>query len=136
MTVVLDCNILVMCISSKSDYHIIYQNLVNGNYTIAITDEILLEYEEIIERKFSIATAKTFMALLSELSNVKFTSVYYKWFLIDADPDDNKYVDCAIASNADFIVTEDHHFNSLTKISFPKVKSISINDFMTLVSAT
>ena len=47
--------------------------------------------------------------------------------------DRNKFVDCAIASNADFIVTNDGHFNVLKNIPFPKVKVISIDDFMEIL---
>lgn len=50
--------------------------------------------------------------------------------LIIADPDDNKFVDCAIAANARFIVTEDHHFNVLKDITFPSVAVVSIDDFL------
>jgi DUF1016 N-terminal domain len=35
--------------------------------------------------------------------------------------DDNKFVDIAIASNADYIITNDKHFKILSKISFTKV---------------
>ena len=42
---------------------------------------------------------------------------------------DNKFVDCAIAGNARYIVTEDHHFDVLKEIPFPKVAVINIDDF-------
>ena len=51
----------------------------------------------------------------------------YSW--ITADEDDNKFVDCAIAANAEYIVTEDHHFNELKNISFPSVAIINLKDF-------
>ena len=56
MTVVIDCNVLVMCLSSRSAWHSIYQFLVAGKYTLAVTDDIVLEYEEIIQKKYGIAT--------------------------------------------------------------------------------
>ncbi|MCE7924724.1 MAG: hypothetical protein DYG98_16875 [Haliscomenobacteraceae bacterium CHB4] len=34
-------------------------------------------------------------------------------------------MDCAIAAKADFIVTDDRHFNVLNNIAFPKVKVVS-----------
>ncbi|MBC8180569.1 PIN domain-containing protein [candidate division KSB1 bacterium] len=46
------------------------------------------------------------------------------------DEDDNKFVDCAISSNADFIVTNDRHFNILKNIEFPKVNVINVDDFL------
>ena len=53
--------------------------------------------------------------------------------MIEADPDDNKFVDCAIAANAQFIVTNDHHYNVLHQIDFPKVNVINIDAFLNLV---
>jgi predicted nucleic acid-binding protein len=49
--------------------------------------------------------------------------------LIKTDPDDNKFVDCAISANAKFIVTNDKHFNILQKIEFPKVSVLNILTF-------
>ena len=54
---------------------------------------------------------------------------YCNFHLITADQDDNKFVDCAITANAEYIVTEDHHFNELKNISFPSVAIINLKDF-------
>jgi rRNA-processing protein FCF1 len=55
---VLDTNILLVWISSKSKYHWIYQLLLQQKYEIAITTDILMEYEEIISNKYSKSEAK------------------------------------------------------------------------------
>lgn len=133
MTVVIDCNILVICLTSKSPYHNIYKALVTGKFQLAITTAIILEYQEIIEQKYGSATANAFLALLNELPNVHLIATYYRWQLIAADPDDDKYCDCAIAGQADYIVTEDSHFNVLKSISFPHLNTISIDAFSALV---
>ena len=39
--------------------------------------------------------------------------------LIQKDPDDNKFVDCAITAGARYIVTEDHHYDVLKWKDFP-----------------
>ena len=134
MTVVIDCNVLVMCLTSRSPWHIIYQSLITGKYDLAVTDEIVLEYEEVIQKKYGIQTANAFIALLSELPNVYYLNTYYRWQLIEADPDDNKYCDCAVAGKADHLVTEDKHFNILKTIPFPKISSISIDEFAVMLN--
>ncbi len=53
--------------------------------------------------------------------------------LLENDPDDNKFVDCAIAGAADFIVTDDKDFNVLKNISFPKVAVLSSDEFLEMV---
>ncbi|MBR5716207.1 MAG: hypothetical protein IKX59_06430 [Bacteroidales bacterium] len=49
--------------------------------------------------------------------------------LTDIDKDDDKFVDCAITAGADFIVTEDTHFNHLKQIPFPKITVLTLDEF-------
>ncbi|MBN9386110.1 MAG: putative toxin-antitoxin system toxin component, PIN family [Chitinophagaceae bacterium] len=133
MTIVIDCNILVVCLTSRSPYHNIYQALIAGKFDLLVSTEIILEYEEIIQDKYGIRTADAFISLLGELSNVHFVTPFYKWLLIDVDRDDNKYCDCAIAGKAMYIVTGDKHFNVLKTLSFPKLETINIDEFMQLI---
>ncbi len=66
--------------------------------------------------------------------NIAFINRYFAFDLIKIDPDDNKFVDCAIAANADFIVTNDRHFDVLKSIPFPIVKVINIDEFMAILN--
>ncbi len=84
----------------------------------------MLEYEEVIQQKYSVVTARTLLALLNELSNVHYIHHFYQWKLIETDADDNKYCDCAIAGQAEFIVIEDRHFDVLKNIPFPSSPSL------------
>ena len=43
--------------------------------------------------------------------------------------DDNKFVDCAFASNSDFIVSNDKDFNVLKTMDFPTINVINIMEF-------
>lgn len=129
MRVVIDCNILVACLSTRSPYHNIYTSLVSGKFELVVSQDILFEYEEIIQLKYGVSTAEGFMYLLALLPNVQIVHPFYKWNLISADPDDNKYCDCAVSGAADYIVTEDSHFNILSTIPYPQVTIIDINSF-------
>lgn len=60
---------------------------------------------------------------------VEFITPYYHFELIKADPDDNKFVDCAIAAVARCIVTNDNHYNILKQIDFPKVITETLEEF-------
>lgn len=133
MRVVIDCNILVTSLTSKSPYHNIYKSLVSGQYDLVVSNDIMLEYEEIIQIKYGLETASTFIALLSLLPNVHYVHPYYRWGLITRDRDDNKYCDCAVSGTADFIVTEDRHFNVLKEIEFPPITVIGIDEFLNLL---
>ena len=73
------------------------------------------------------------MNLLALLPNVRFVHTFYRWNLIYTDPDDNKYCDTAIAGTADYIVTEDKHFDILKKTSYPSIAVLSIDEFSNLL---
>ena len=61
--------------------------------------------------------------------------VYYHLRLITADPDDDKFVDCAFKANARYIVTEDHHYDILKQTSFPYIDVVGIDEFIKVLRA-
>ena len=132
-TIILDTNILLISIPSKSPYRSIFDALINGEFNLGITNEIISEYHEIISEKTTSEIADNIIEMLLVLDNVMNIEVYYKWNLINQDKDDNKFVDCAIASRADFIVSNDKHFNVLKKVDFPTVKVLTVDEFLVLL---
>ena len=54
------------------------------------------------------------------------------WQLLQ-DADDNKFADCAIAANADYLITNDKDFNILKQINFPKISVVTIQEFKDVV---
>lgn len=67
-------------------------------------------------------------------SNVEKKEIYYRWNLIKADEEDNKFVDCAIAGNADYLVSNDKHFDSLKTTDFPQVPLLRSSEFLVLLN--
>ena len=96
---------------------------------MCVSTDILEEYEEVLARNINQRVAQYILSALLERANVQMVDVFFRFRLITADPDDNKFVDCAIASNARYIVTEDRHFEVLEKIDFPKLAVIGIDRF-------
>ncbi len=126
MKLVLDTNVLLVSISPRSDYHWIFQSFISEDFQLCVTTDILAEYEEVIEQHMGHEVADTILQIIENAVNVELVTRYYKWNLISEDPDDNKFVDCAVAGNATFIVTHDRHFNVLKKVDFPKVEVIDV----------
>ncbi|QNU68960.1 hypothetical protein EHE19_004175 [Ruminiclostridium herbifermentans] len=60
------------------------------------------------------------------MPNVYKVDIYYNWNLITNDADDNKFVDCTIASNAQVLVTQDKHFEVIKNIEFHRVNVIGV----------
>ena len=129
--IVLDTNCLLASLSRNQEEYIIWRSLQEGRFNLCVTNEILDEYVEVLQRNISPTIAENVMFLLLNLDNLIFVDTYFKFNLITADPDDNKFVDCAIAANAEYIVTNDKHFKELEIVDFPRVKHISIDEFVT-----
>ncbi len=134
MDIVLDTNVLLVSLSGKSKYYPIFEAFLDEKYILCVTNDILLEYEEIVGRMMGREIAAYLMQLLENAPNIRWLNKYYKWQLIQIDQDDNKFVDCAIACNAKFLVSDDNHFNVLDKISFPKVEVVKASEFKKILS--
>lgn len=124
----LDTNVFLVSISSKSKLHWIFKSLLEGEYILCVTTDILAEYAEIIAQHMGTLASENALGIIENLPNVEHITTYYKFGLLK-DEDDNKFVDCAIASNSSFIVTHDKDFNPLKKIEFPKVVVIDTELF-------
>lgn len=135
LKIVLDTNVILSAVFPTSKYQSILRGLANDMYDAFVTTEIMLEYEEKLITIFGHNTSRRFMELCQTLPNVKSTEIYYRWQLIYADPDDDKFVDCAISANADYLVTNDKHYRILKDIPFPTLKVIRIDDFLDIISA-
>ena len=133
MQIVLDTNSLIQSISPKSTYHEVWQSVLTGRNVLCVSNEILEEYAEILNRLAGKKTADLVLNTVIECKNVVFLTPYYHFNLISADPDDNKFVDCAIQANARYIVTNDHHYDVLRQIEFPKVGIIKLIDFLQMI---
>ena len=98
-------------------------------FDLYISTEVLLEYEEILKQKYPYEVAENFIRSLNELPNVHKVDISYKWLLIIADPDDDKFVDLAVCAKADYLITNDKHFNVLKMLPFPKIALLKLQEF-------
>ena len=128
--VVIDTNCLLQIIARKSPYRPIWDAFLAGRYDLCVSNEILEEYQEILEQQISTTVAENVVLLILNQSNVQFVDPYFRLGLITADPDDNKFVDCAFAAGADYLVSEDNHFNVLRKTPFPQLNIVTLDEFM------
>jgi len=127
--VVLDTNVLVSAISSTSSTRWIFDEILEGVISLVLSNEIVLEYLEVLGTKSSPQIAKNIINALLYLPHTELIGIYYNWNLIDNDPDDNKFVDAYLVSNPDFLISNDKHFNILKTINYPKVNIVSFHEF-------
>ena len=128
--VVIDTNCLLQIIARKSPYRPIWDAFLKGRYELCVSNEILDEYQEILGQQITPTIAENIVLLILNQENVRLVDPHFRMGLITADPDDNKFLDCAFAAGADYLVSEDNHFNVLRKTPFPLLNLVTLDKFM------
>ncbi len=67
MKVVIDTNVFLVIIPSLSRYHIAYEALKENRYNLAVSNEIMMEYEEQLSSRYAIADASEILENLPEI---------------------------------------------------------------------
>lgn len=133
MTVVIDTSALISIISVRHPHRGIRLAWMRGVLVWALSTEILLEYEEQLVPRIGRTRWDEFGALMETVrqlhGNVRHVEPSFHWRLIAADPDDDKFADCAIAAEADFVITVDAHFDAL-KTAGHKPQPIAPEEFI------
>ena len=127
--IVLDTNCLLQALPTRSPYHKIWTEVMYGHISLCVNTEILIEYEEILAQKTTKEIAHNVVEAIARLHTTIFQETYIHFGLIEQDPDDNKFVDCAVAADAEYIVTNDTHFKILKDIDWPKIAVLTIQEF-------
>ncbi|MBQ6209819.1 MAG: putative toxin-antitoxin system toxin component, PIN family [Prevotella sp.] len=132
--IVLDTNCLLQVLPTHSPYHQIWNDVMGGKISLCVNTEILDEYEEILTKKTTCEIAHHVVEAIARLHTTIYQEVYIHFGLIKSDVDDNKFVDCAVAANAEYIVTNDSHFSVLKEIDWPKVMVITLREFASQIA--
>jgi len=133
LKLVVDTNCLLVAISDRSSFHWLYRGIIDGDFDVAVTTEILDEYAEIIGQRWHPDVADDVLRALIELPTISTITPYFRLNLITEDADDNKFVDCAFAAGVDYIISNDRHFDVLQTVSFPTIAVLTIQAFATLL---
>lgn len=126
--VVLDTNVFVSAILLKGSSALIMEKWRQGKFVLLISADIFEEYFEVIARpkfKQKEEDIKELAALLTEKAVAVEPRIRIKE--IEADPEDDKFLECAVAGRADFIVSGDHHLLDIG--DYRGIKILSLADF-------
>ncbi len=133
MTVVIDTNAVLPMLGLRHRFSAILDAWTIGRFDWALSTEILLEYEEIVASRIGPARWRDFISLLEVVAvrhgNLRRISPQFRFRVISADPDDDKFVDCAIVADAECIITEDGHFDVLAGAGY-RPQPISPQEFI------
>ncbi len=76
LNVVLDTNVLLVSVSPRSPYRWVFNALINEDYNLCVTTDILFEYEEIINRHMGKKVADAILQIIENAENVKLITRY------------------------------------------------------------
>ena len=128
--VVIDTNCLLAILPSRSPYHSVWTEFLANKLEICVSNEILMEYEEILSEKTSPSFADSIIQAILNRKNLVRVSPVWRFNLIAQDPDDNKFVDCAVCGRAEYLVSNDRHFQVLRDVSFPPITLVTLQEFV------
>ena len=133
MIVCIDTNTLLQAAKHGHPFAPLLQAWVGGRLVWAVSNDILLEYQEVLTRQSGAARWQQLGRILdlAELTtgNLLRVSPSFHFHVVTADADDNIFTDCAIAAGADWLITEDAHFAPLAGAGY-KPQPITPADFI------
>lgn len=133
MILCIDTNVVLGMFGRNAPFLHLRKALQSGALSWAVSTEILLEYDEVVARESgqdAAAALVRFLEFASRLwGNIRLVSPSFRFHLITGDPDDDKFADCAIAADADYIITNDHHFDAMVGRGY-KPQPITPEEFM------
>ena len=135
MIVCIDTNVLPGMFGRAETLLPLRRGLLARRFTWALSTEILLEYEEIVAREMGAGAVERLMQFIEFVEQargvIRRVSPSFRFQLITGDADDNKFADCAIAADADFIITEDRHFDAMRGSGY-KPQPVTPEEFIRL----
>jgi uncharacterized protein len=134
MNVVVDANIFISGIYRGGNPRKVLNTLIDGIGTLFITDEIIDEIEFVLKKpKFDLTVkeVKHWITEIEGLGKKVIVSPKYRVTNVCRDRDDNKYLECALAANADYIITGDRDLLDLKE--YGGVKIMNARDYLDIV---
>ncbi|MGM9745910.1 MAG: putative toxin-antitoxin system toxin component, PIN family [Paludibacteraceae bacterium] len=129
--IVLDTNCLIQMLSRHSPYYAAWKAYQSEAFALCVSNDIITEYREIIAKKANLFIADNVVNLILHHPLTELFDPKFRFGFITQDVDDNKFVDCAIIANADYIVSNDKHFDELKNIpSEFHVNVICLDEFV------
>jgi uncharacterized protein len=85
MRIVVDTNVLLNAIFPNASNYWIFEGVINGQFELCVSTEILAEYSEIFNRYYGAEITESFLYALLYSPFVVRTEIYYRWQLIKSE---------------------------------------------------
>lgn len=139
LRVVLDTNTIVSgLISPSGSPHQVLLAFRKREFTLIVSRAIIAEVEQVLQRPYfrdqrgitadDVVRIKRLLVKRSQLVHPQSCRI-----LVPADPDDDPILECALAGEADFLVTGDHHLLELER--FEGIRIVTPRQFLAILEA-
>lgn len=111
--VVVDTNVLVSHLFGGNPRDVVLL-WYEGHFDLCVTDGIIAEYSEVLSRFGEVSDeARRLLSSITEAPNVRLVCPRERFIAVQADPSDDMFLECAVAAQADVIVSGDGHLLEL-----------------------
>ncbi len=128
--IVIDTNIYISAIFWGGKPRAVVDLGRSGQVLIFTSSEIEKEIEKKLKTKFGISNEEVAQILLDFSTFTSPSKAIRKIAVIDDDPDDDKFIECAVSSRAGFIVSGDKHLLNLKE--YKGIKIMKAADFLSI----
>ena len=128
--IVIDTNIYISAIFWGGKPRSVVDLGRNGQVSIFTSSQIEKEINKKLKTKFGLSDEEVAQILLDFSTFTLPIKASRKITVIDDDPDDDKFIECAVASRAGFIVSGDKHLLNLKE--YKGIKIMKAADFLSL----
>jgi putative PIN family toxin of toxin-antitoxin system len=129
LRLILDTNIFLVSLAPHYKYHWIYLSLIENKYDLVVSNEILTEYQEQITKRYGLERTEASLDFLLLHPNIILKNPSFFWQLVENDKDDNKFIDCYIAGQCDYIISNDRHIHQIKTSKFPQISVLKYEEF-------
>lgn len=129
LRLILDNNVFLVSLAPTFKYNWIYLALITNKFDLVLSNDILTEYHEQIVLRYGVNYTEASLDYLLLLPNVTLNNPSFFWQLIEADKDDNKFVDCYISGQCDYIISNDRHIHQIKSSKFPQISVLNYDEF-------
>ncbi len=122
MNIVFDTNVLISStLWNNSVAQKLLFKMVSLDMKIFSSKEILEEYEKVLQRDFGYSIDEITRIFEKISPTISLVMPVEKVDVVKSDPDDNKIIECALSSNADYIITYDKHLLEIVEFNGIKI---------------
>lgn len=130
--VVIDTNIYISAIFWGGNPREVVDLGRDGKISIFTSLEIQKEIDRILSTKFGLSDEETGQILIDFSTFTSWVKASRKIAVVDKDPDDDKFIECAVSAGASYVITGDDHLLELER--YQDIEILNAADFLSIIA--